>query len=259
MLNQLTTRIIRGAAAYLQPAVGLLTPPTIPTFPSSILDLTPISSSEASPSWANAFTNRLLIFRHYVPAETLKSPETATSLRYISILKAGGVSYENEDGPIISVTIGGVSHGRSRSRNLLSPRLCVAQNGISDAEYLSDTDPNGTPRISQLQLPPHTPSTPLPLGPENHTIKSPHNSPQSTLPISSLKSQGKRKREIASSEDEDEEGSRERVYAAWGDGVELDLIQQVGFGEEESLGRFYGDGDRDLGGQAYEEGRGKGE
>ena len=62
-----------------------------------------------------------------------------------------------------------------------------------------------------------------------------------------MKSQGKRKREIADSEDEDEEDGREGVYAAWGDGVELDPIPQaVGF-EKVGLGRFGGDGYSDVG------------
>ncbi|KAF8429535.1 P-loop containing nucleoside triphosphate hydrolase protein [Tirmania nivea] len=211
VLNQLTTRIIRGVGAYLQPAV-------------------------ASPSWTNSFTTRLLIFRHHVPADILKSPETATSVRYISILKAGGVSYENEDGPIISVTI--------------------SENGISDVEYLPDTDPSGTPRISQPQPPSPTPSTAFPPEPGTNTDnQSPPRSSKSgqpTLLISPLKSQGKRKREIADSEDEDGEDGREVVYAAWGDGVEPDSIQQaVGFGEE-GLRRFGEDRDGDGGGD-YED------
>ncbi|KAF8457787.1 P-loop containing nucleoside triphosphate hydrolase protein [Terfezia claveryi] len=177
VLNQLTTRIIRGAGAYLQPAV-------------------------ANPSWTNAFTNRLLIFRHHVPADTLEFPQTATSIRYISILKAGGVGYENEDGPIISVTIN--------------------ENGISDVEYLPDTDPSGTPELSQSQPLSPTPSTPFPPQPDPEHTNLSHSSSQlrkQTLPISPLKSQRKRKRkrEFAVSEDEDGKDGREGVLAAWGD------------------------------------------
>jgi len=80
--------------------------------------------------------------------------------------------------------------------------------------------------------------------PEPHTNQPPHSSPQPrqlTLPISPLKSQRRRKREIADSEDEDGEDGREGVCAAWG-GEQLDSIPQaVGF-EREGLGRFGGDG-----------------
>ncbi|KAF8464041.1 P-loop containing nucleoside triphosphate hydrolase protein, partial [Kalaharituber pfeilii] len=84
VLNQLTTRIIPGVGAVLQPAVG-------------------------SPNWSNAFMNRLLIYRHDVPSHKLKFPEKAKSVRYVSILKASNVSYENGDGPIVSITVG--DHG----------------------------------------------------------------------------------------------------------------------------------------------------
>ena len=133
----------------------------------------------------------------------------------------------------------------------MNPRSCVLQDGISDAEYL--TDPSGTLGVSQSKSPSPTPSalfSPEPE-PESHTNEPPHN-PQlrhPTLPLSPLKFQGKRKREIADSDGED---SREGIYAAWGDGVELDSIQQtVSFGEG-GLGGLGGGGDGDGGG--YEEG-----
>lgn len=71
--------------------------------------MTSIFFSEGSPKWTNAFANRLLIFRHDVPKEKLKTPGIANSVRYISILKAVGTTYENEDGPIVSIVIGEVS------------------------------------------------------------------------------------------------------------------------------------------------------
>lgn len=64
---------------------------------------------EGSPTWTNAFTNRLLIFRHDVPTKGLKSPEIENTVRYINILKGGGVAYENENGPIVSITVGKVT------------------------------------------------------------------------------------------------------------------------------------------------------
>jgi len=237
VLNQLTTRIIHGVGAFLQPAVGLFCPTTW-----FYLNLTPISSSEASPSWTSAFTNRLLIFRHHVLADTLKSPETATSVRYISILKAGGVNYENEDGPIISMSIGEVRKYQSPPL-LISNLFCESiQNGISDVEYLPDTDPNGTTRT-----PSPTPQTPAPTihpSPQSHIGKlsnGPCRPRHPAVPVSPLKSQGKRKREIADSEDEDDgESGGGELYA---DGVELDLIQEAEEGGEGLGQRRFGVGD----------------
>lgn len=153
-------------------------------------------------------------------------------MRYISILKAGGINYENEDGPIISITIG--------------------ENGIGDVEYLPDTDPNATVDnplggLSQTDHEPTAPSqsrTPStitqPTQSESQTDfaksegntgsprtpkKNPHSYQQGVSP---LKNKGKRKRLIADSEEEDDEDvqeiEEEELYA-WGDELDLDTIQ----------------------------------
>lgn len=101
----------------------------------------------------------------------------------------------------------------------------------SSGVWLQTSQSNPSVSIPGTQLAPQT--TPLKARQSTLTI-SPPTQPLSVLLMSPLKSQGKRKREVAESEDED--GNE---YYAWGD--ELDLIQQ--FEQEvavegESLGHF---------------------
>lgn len=62
-------------------------------------------SSEESPGWTNAFANRLLLYRHDVTRDILKDPSKEKFVRYVGIMKASGMSYENGDGPVISIVV----------------------------------------------------------------------------------------------------------------------------------------------------------